>query len=60
MEFVSDTVGGDTVRVVPKKLDRHGRTIGDVFIRDVWLNRELVAHGLAKAETLARERVTEM
>ena len=32
---------------MPKELDRYGRTIGDVFIRGVWSNRELVAEGLA-------------
>ena len=46
-EFVGDTIGQASVRIVPKELDLYGRTIGDVFIRGVWLDRELVAQELA-------------
>jgi len=52
-QFVSTTIGGGSVRIVPKTLDKSGRTIGDVFLLsrggtpDLWVNRELVRIGLA-------------
>ena len=46
-EFVGDTIGQASVRIIPKELDLYRRTTGDVFIRGVWLDRELVAQDLA-------------
>ena len=71
--MVSDTIGEASVRVVPKELDRYGRTIADVYLGssfELWLNQELVQAGLAwhykrysddarlaESELIARERV---
>jgi len=30
--LVSDTIGEASVRIVPKELDRYGRTIADVYV----------------------------
>ena len=60
-EFVRDTIGQASVRIVPKELDRYGRTVADVYFTggalgmngsdrappDLWLNQELVQAGLA-------------
>ena len=60
-EFVSDTIGEAFVHIVPKELDRYGRTIADAYLTvgvmgnngpdrdrpDLWLNQELVLAGLA-------------
>lgn len=55
-KFVSDTVGGKMVRLVMHGEDRYDRTIADIYLPgddplvelpDLFLNRELVKHGLA-------------
>ncbi len=61
MQYLSEFIGGQIVRVVTHGQDRYGRTIGDVYFNSVenadippgatlpdWeINRELVQHGLA-------------
>lgn len=60
-QYLSDTIGGMSVRIVSHEKDRYGRTIGDVFFENAagpdfqpgtylppWnINRELVKRGLA-------------
>jgi endonuclease YncB( thermonuclease family) len=60
-QYLSEFIGGQTVRVVTHDKDRYGRTIGDVYFEDAagpdfkpgtvlppWnINRELVKRGLA-------------
>lgn len=60
-QFISDTIGGKSVRVVTHGRDRYGRTIGDLYMKDVpgpnflpgtvlpdWnINCEIVQEGLA-------------
>ena len=66
---LSDRAFNTTAKVVWEKKDRYGRTLGDVFIGDDWINRELVEAGyawhfvqyskderLAEAQTQAREK----
>lgn len=47
-QFVRDLLAGKSVRVKYNALDRYGRAIGEVTLRDGRvLNRELLTHGLA-------------
>ena len=60
-QYLSEFIGGQTVRVVTHDKDRYGRAIGDVYLNDVpgpnfrpgtilpdwYVNRELVKRGLA-------------
>jgi micrococcal nuclease len=60
-QYLSEFIGGQTVRVVTHDKDRYGRTIGDVYLKDVpgsnfrpgtilpdwYVDRELVKRGLA-------------
>ena len=60
-QFLSESIGGQVVRVVTHGADRYGRTIGDVYLKDDggpnirpgtilpdWnINREIVQEGLA-------------
>lgn len=68
-KYLGDQIAEKTVRVVWKERDRYGRTLGDVYIDDRWINRELVREGyawhftrysrdkrLAEADTEAREK----
>jgi micrococcal nuclease len=66
-QFTSNLVFGKAVEVREKELDRYGRTIADVYIDGVWLNKALIEAGMAwhykrysddkqlsEAETMAR------
>ena len=46
-QFVSDAIGGKSVRIVSHDKDRYGRTIGDVYSESTLVNLELVRAGLA-------------
>jgi micrococcal nuclease len=46
-EELSEQVFGKTVRVVVAGTDRYGRTVGDVYVREKWVNLEMVAYGMA-------------
>ena len=65
---LSDMILGKEVVVEYSKRDRYRRIIGNIYLRKIWINQELVARGaawhykkyssnpdLAKAETVARE-----
>jgi micrococcal nuclease len=68
-KHLGDQIAKKTVKVVWKEKDRYGRTLGDVYFDDRWIERELVRDGyawhytryskdkrLAEAETEAREK----
>jgi endonuclease YncB( thermonuclease family) len=40
-------VFGKTVNVAVVDTDRYGRTVGDVYCGTNWINREMVAEGMA-------------
>ena len=46
-QFVSDSVGGQMVRIVTHGDDRYGRAIGDIYHDGTLLNLSLVKAGLA-------------
>ena len=67
-QALSDKIGQRDVRITWTKQDRYGRTLGKVYLGERWINREMVADGMAwryvqyskapeliKAETEARE-----
>lgn len=67
-QFTADLVYGKNVTIIEKGVDRYGRTIADVYVNGVWLNKALIDAGmawhykryssdseLAQAETNARE-----
>ena len=45
--FMSEQVFDQQVRIEWSEKDRYGRTLGEVFVGDRWINRELVSAGLA-------------
>ena len=45
--FVSDAIGGKTVAVLVRDIDRYGRTIGDIVLNQQRLSVEIVQAGLA-------------
>ena len=44
---LSDLVFGKEVRLAGQEKDRYGRTLGNVYLGDLWINREQVVRGLA-------------
>ncbi|WP_419581433.1 thermonuclease family protein [Stieleria magnilauensis] len=46
-QWLADATEGEAVRVVASGNDRYGRTLAHLYVGDRWLNRELVASGLA-------------
>ena len=46
-KFTGDQIAGKSVRVVWKEKDRYGRTLGDVYLEDRWINHEIVQSGYA-------------
>ena len=46
-QFVSESVGGQTVRIVTHGEDRYGRIIGDIYRDSTLINLSLVKAGLA-------------
>jgi endonuclease YncB( thermonuclease family) len=46
-EALSDKVFGKTVRVDWRHLDKYGRTIGDIYVDDRWINKEMIQEGFA-------------
>ena len=46
-QFVADLVLGKQVRVVKQDVDRYGRIVGIVYIRNVCVNEKLVRNGVA-------------
>jgi micrococcal nuclease len=46
-QFTSDLVYGKLVRIKEKEFDRYGRTIADVYVGGLWLNKALLDAGLA-------------
>jgi endonuclease YncB( thermonuclease family) len=66
---LSEKIFGKDVRIEWQKKDRYGRILGDVYIGERWINKEMIAEGwawhykqfdkskeLAQAETTAREK----
>ncbi|QDV81657.1 thermonuclease family protein [Planctomycetes bacterium TBK1r] len=47
MQWLATATANASVRVVDSGTDRYGRTLAHLYVGDVWLNRELVASGLA-------------
>jgi endonuclease YncB( thermonuclease family) len=48
-EALSELVFGKTVRVTWKAKDVYGRTLGDVYAGEAWVNRLMVERGMAWA-----------
>lgn len=46
-QYLSETIGGKSARIVTHDKDRYGRTIGDVYHESTLINLELVRAGLA-------------
>jgi endonuclease YncB( thermonuclease family) len=46
-EFVSDLIAGRQIEVTQRDIDRYGRTIGEILIREQRLSVQLVQAGLA-------------
>lgn len=47
-QFTSDQIFDQTVTVKEKELDRYGRTIADVYLKDgTWFNKTLIENGYA-------------
>lgn len=46
-QWLTDATTNASVRVVASGSDRYGRTLAHLYVGDRWLNRELVASGLA-------------
>ena len=46
-EFLRETIGGQTARIVQHDQDRYGRTIGDIYHDGTLINLSLVKAGLA-------------
>lgn len=46
-QWLADATANATVRVVDSGTDRYGRTLAHLYVGDRWLNRDLVASGLA-------------
>ncbi len=46
-QWLANATANESVRLVTSGTDRYGRTLGDLYINDRWLNLELVASGLA-------------
>jgi len=46
-KFTSENLIGKTVKVVGKETDRYGRLVAEVWMAGEWLNKSIVAPGLA-------------
>jgi micrococcal nuclease len=46
-KFTSDAVFNKLVLVKVKELDRYGRTIADIYVDGIWLNKAIIDAGLA-------------
>ena len=44
---LSDLVFGKSVRLVETGRDRYGRTLGDVYVSEVWVNLAVIERGMA-------------
>ena len=44
---LSDLVFGKTVRVADHGKDRYGRTLGDIYVGEIWVNLRMVEDGMA-------------
>ena len=57
-EFLRETIGGQTVRIVEHDKDRYGRTIGELYHDGTLINLSLVKAGLAWHYVKHQERQT--
>jgi micrococcal nuclease len=46
-QFIAELIFGKEVAVYPKDIDHYGRTVGEVFVDDRNINREMVENGYA-------------
>lgn len=46
-QALSDMIFGEVVRIESKSRDRYKRTLAEVYVRDKWINREMVVQGMA-------------
>lgn len=48
-KYLSSLIGGKDIRVDTGEIDKYGRTIGDAYVDDVYINKKMVEDGYAWA-----------